>query len=79
MYLIFLNDPLSDPLNDPLNARQKEIISIIKNNSKITKEELTQKTSVSVETIKRDFRVLVKNDLIKHFGSKKAAYWKLSK
>ena len=67
------------PLNDPLNDRQHKIISLIKENPFITKEELAQLCSVSLETIKRDIQKLQKLNLIIRVGSRKSGSWKILK
>ena len=64
-------------LNDPLNNRQKEIIKLIKKNTEITKNEIALKVNVSIETIKRDFRILINNKKIKRVGSKKTGCWEI--
>lgn len=61
----------------PLNDRQKEIIKIIKDNSKITQIELSEIFNVNRETIKRDLNKLQEAKIIKRVGSKKTGYWKI--
>ena len=69
----------NDPLNDPLNDRQHKIISLIKDNPFLTKEELAQLCSVSLETIKRDIQKLQKLNLMIRVGSRKSGSWKILK
>ena len=67
----------NDPLNDPLNDRQINIISFIKKDIYITKEELANKCFVSLETIKRDIYKMQKMNIIERKGSRKTGYWQI--
>ena len=79
LYKEKLNVGANDPLNDPLNVRQIEVLNLIKENKKITKEDVALITQFSLETIKRDFNILIKNNYIKRLGSKKTGYWEIIK
>lgn len=73
------NDTLNVGENDPLNVRQIEVLNLIKQNKKITKEEVAIITKFSIETTKRDFNILIKNNYIKRIGSKKGGFWEVIK
>ena len=82
-----------DPVNNPveningglfgglfggLNETEKEIISLIKENSYIRAFEMAQKLLKPVRTIENNLRQLKEKGIIVRTGSKKTGYWKVN-
>ena len=67
--------------NDPkeLTERQKVILNLIRDNSGITIQKMTQKTKVSEKTIKRDIRQLQDWGLLSRSGGRKIGHWEVHK
>ena len=63
--------------DDPVNERQKLIIQLINKDKNITKDILSAKCKISIETIKRDLRILKQAGLIQRIGSAKGGYWEV--
>ena len=59
------------------NDIQNKIIDLIINNSKITQREIAYITNVSERTIKRNFKILIDNKIIKRIGSDKTGSWEV--
>lgn len=59
------------------NKRHQAIISMIRQNSRITMDEMADKLGVNARTIHRDIEDL--KQIIEHVGPTKAGYWKLLK
>lgn len=55
--------------------RREKIIEIIKNNPKITANDLSKEFKVSERTIERDLKVLTDKKIIKYVGSAKDGHW----
>ena len=86
-------DGADDSVNDPvkningglfgglfggLNETEKEIISLIKENSHIRAFEMAQKLLKPVRTIENNLRQLKEKGIIARIGSKKTGYWKIN-
>lgn len=54
----FINEPINEPIKSSLNVRQRGIEALISQNKYITKEELKDRCSVSISTIKRDIKLI---------------------
>ena len=61
------------------NNIQNKIIELITNNNKITQNEIANIIGVNVRTIKRNFKILIDNSVIKRIGSDKSGYWQILK
>lgn len=61
------------------NDRRKQIVKIIKTNSKITAYDLSKEFNVSERTIERDLKVLTDEKTIEYIGSAKDGHWKVNK
>lgn len=57
--------------------RREKIIEIIKNNPKITANDLSKEFKVSERTIERDLKVLTDKKIIKYVGSAKDGHWEI--
>ena len=65
--------------NYVMNGIQKRIIELITNNNRITQNEIANIIGVNVRTIKRNFKVLIDNSIVKRIGSDKTGYWQVLK
>lgn len=59
------------------NTKELRIISLIKDNPKITSEEIAVSLKVSVRTVKNIIKKMVESDSIKRMNGKKYGYWKI--
>lgn len=72
------NDTLNGTLNGTLNdTLENKILITIETNPSIKQDELADKLSVSIRTIKREIKNLHERGIIERLGSKKAGYWKI--
>lgn len=62
---------------DMLNAIQKDILNLIRDNPKIIQDEMAEKLGTNVRTIQRNFKDLLKYNIIKRTGSNKNGRWKI--
>ena len=60
-----------------LNDIQNRIIEFIINDKYITQNTIAEKLNVNVRTIKRNFKVLIDNNIIERVGSDKNGYWEV--
>ena len=81
---VFLKDTVSDTLNDTLNdtlkvhqlsVRQKDIVSLIERNDRMTIDEIKTHFNVSRPTINRDILILKNAGVLQRVKSKKTGYW----
>lgn len=56
---------------------QNKIIEFIINDKCITQNTIAEKLNVNVRTIKRNFKVLIDNNIIERVGSDKSGYWEI--
>ena len=61
--------------NEPVNERQQAILSTMKLNPSITRENLANKLDVSIATLKRELTSLRKKGYISRRGSDKNGQW----
>lgn len=75
------DDTLNDTINGTLklNKNEQQILDLIINNNKITREEIATKTKLSDRTISRAIRHLQDEKVILREGSKKTGHWKILK
>lgn len=60
-----------------LNNNQLKIIKLIKENPKITRNELANKLNITPDGIKYNLRKLINKDIIERIGPKNGGYWKI--
>ena len=60
-----------------MNDIQNRIIEYIINDKYITQNSIAEKLNVNVRTIKRNFKVLIDNNIIERIGSDKTGYWEV--
>ena len=65
--------------NFALNNIQNKILELITNNNRMTQNEIANIIGVNVRTIKRNFKILVDNEIIERIGSDKKGYWQTLK
>ena len=75
------NDPVSDPVSDPVKLSEdaEKILSAIRKNADITREELSQKFGKSLATVRRRIAELKEKGYIERVGSDKKGFWKVLK
>lgn len=62
-----------------LNDIQNKIIELIINDKTITQSKIADIVGVNIRTIKRNFKTLIENNVIKRVGSDKKGYWEILK
>ena len=60
-----------------MNDIQNKIIEFITNDSSITQNRIAELLDLSVRTIKRNFKLLIDNNIIERVGSDKTGLWKI--
>ena len=60
-----------------MNDIQNRIIELIINDKYITQSIIAKNLNVNVRTIKRNFKILIENDIIVRVGSDKTGYWEV--
>ena len=65
----------NEPINDSITECQRTILYLIKQNSSFSRDELAEKTGLSLATIKREITILRKNGYIDRDGSNKNGQW----
>ena len=60
-----------------MNDIQNKIIELIINDKYLTQNDIAEKLDVNVRTIKRNFKVLIDNNIIERVGSDKKGYWEV--
>ena len=60
-----------------LVENQKKILILIKENSKISKRELSEKIGISTTAIDKNITTLKKKKIIKRVGSAKGGHWEV--
>ena len=78
-----ISEPISEPINEPINnslkvaisSRQLRIISAIKRNPFMNREELAEETNLSIATLRREIGVLRQEGYLSREGSNKNGQW----
>lgn len=75
------NVTLTTGTNDEilLNNTDKKVLNLLKENHNYTRDEISEKISLSVRTIQRSIDKLSNSGLIIRIGSKKVGYWEVIK
>ena len=75
------DDTINDTINGTLklSKNEQQILDLIINNNKITREEIATITKLSDRTISRAIRHLQDEKVILREGSKKTGHWKILK
>ena len=70
--------PISTPMSTPmLTVSEMEVLELIKNNQKITRDEIAKQLNVSVNAIKRHIANLKKKEAVKRLGDNRNGYWEI--
>ena len=74
-----VNEPVSagEPVNEPVNKMAVLVLSYIKANTKITKQQLADETGKSRATITRALKALIEAKIVRRIGSDKNGYWQI--
>jgi ATP-dependent DNA helicase RecG len=75
--VILYKEKLNAPVNAPVNELQMKILNCIKNDSKISYDELAIKLEKNRTTIMRNIKKLKEQNLLKRIGSDKTGYWEV--
>lgn len=66
-------------INSDLNEIQKSILKLVMDKPNITQDELGKLLSVTLKTVSRNFKILIKKNYIIRIGANKNGYWKVLK
>ena len=72
------NDTINDTINRPLSNVEAEVLSILKNDSRITKSAIAVRIGMSVSTVTRTINSLKSKNLVERVGSKKSGCWSVN-
>ena len=66
-------------INSDLNEIQKSILKLVMDKPNITQDELGKLLGVTLKTVSRNFKILIKKNYIIRIGANKNGYWKVLK
>lgn len=72
-----LVEKLGDRLGDRLGDSQVKIISLIKNEPKISIPELAEKIKISTTAVEKNIKKLKDKGILKRVGTTKSGYWEV--
>ncbi len=67
----------TDPVNDTVKFKNNTVFSLIKQNNKITANEISESLKISLSTTKREIKKLKEQGVIERVGSDKTGSWKV--
>lgn len=70
---------MNDPLNELLDDVQSKILNLIKNNSSLTYDEISNQLNISSSTVKRKVKEMKELEIIVRVNGKRDGYWKILK
>lgn len=70
-----INEPINDSLKVAVSSRQMRIISAIKSNPFMNREELAEETNLSIATLRREIGILRQEGYLSREGSNKNGQW----
>lgn len=73
------NDTLNDTLYKELKPREKDLMLLIKNNPKITRESLAESLGLSISTVQRITNSLCRQKYLARIGNNRFGYWEVLK
>lgn len=76
---VTLNDTLDVSLLNDLSSPEKCVFSMIKNNKKITREEMAGNIGKTIRTIQRITNSLASRGFITRIGNNRFGYWEILK
>ena len=74
---LILNLQNSNNNQEILNKTQENILKLIRENKRITQDEMSSKLKIHITTIARNLAYLKKANFIKRIGSNKNGQWEL--
>ena len=73
-----LENVLENVLEKELSSREKEIIQIISENSRITQNEISEKIGIAPQNIRKYITKLKQKGLLLRIGPDKGGYWEVN-
>ena len=73
-----LENMLENVLEKELSIREKEIIQIISENSRITQNEISEKIGIAPQNIRKYITKLKQKGLLLRIGPDKGGYWEVN-
>ena len=64
-------------VSNELSENERNVLNVLKENGKLTLEEVSVKIGKSLRTVKSVIKILIEKELIERVGSKKSGYWKV--
>ena len=64
-------------VSNELSENERNVLNVLKENGKLTLEEVSVKIGKSLRTVKSIIKSLVENRMIERVESKKSGYWKV--
>ena len=78
-WVVTQSEPINEPINNSLkvavSSRQMRIISAIKRNPFMNREELAEETNLSIATLRREIGILRQEGYLGREGSNKNGQW----
>lgn len=68
---------VNDTVNEQGDTVNDTVFSLIKQNNKITADEISERLNISLSTAKRRIKALKEKGMVVRIGSDKAGYWKI--
>ena len=72
---VLVNVPVNVPVNIEINLSEKIIVDILKNNPKITYDQIAEIIGKNRKTVQRTITSLKNKKLVEHIGSDKTGEW----
>ena len=76
MHIQFV-EPVNDTVKTPNDTVNDTVFSLIKQDSKITATEISERLNMSLSTVKRKIKELKKLRIVERIGSDKTGHWKI--
>jgi len=76
MHIKFV-EPVNDTVKTPNDTVNDTVFSLIKQDSKITATEISERLNMSLSTVKRKIKELKKLRIVERIGSDKTGHWKI--
>ena len=75
--ILVQNAPVSAPINISALKTPQVILSLVKENQQVTRQQMAERTAKDIRTIGRAIAKLQKAGKLKRIGSDKAGYWEI--
>ena len=77
MVTLHLKSDVAENVAEKLTARQKRILSLIRENHKISASKIAEILLITSRTTQRDLTVLKEKNIIKRVGPDKGGHWEI--